>query len=147
MHIYQGFKDFIKEEAMKGDNQCYCQNCKGLRDAKVSSIIYFTPPYLIINFDYGKDKKFKPSKVEFGEVIELEGFTDEKCTKKDYELIAVSSHMGKSGPSGHYTAYCKDTNKNEWYEFNDSSCSKSKFTEVNKNSPYFLIYKRKDNSF
>ena len=147
MNIYQGFKEFIKEEIMKGDNQCYCQKCKGLRDAKVNSIIYFTPPYLIINFDYGKDKKFKPSKVEFGEIIDLQGFTDEKCTHKNYELIAVSSHIGKSGPSGHYIAYCKDINKNEWYEFNDSSCSKSKFTELNKNSPYFLIYKRKDSLF
>ena len=144
MNVYQGFKDFIKDEDMKGDNQCYCQKCKGLRDAKTKSIIFFTPPYLIINFDYGKDKKFKPSKVDFGEMIELKGFTDEKCTQKDYELIAVSSHIGISGRSGHYIAYCKDTNKNEWFEFNDSSHSKCKFSEVNSNSPYFLVYKRKD---
>ena len=147
MNIYQGFKDFIKEEKMQGDNQCYCQKCKGLRDAKVNSFIFFTPPYLIINFDYGKDKKYKPSKVEFGEVIELEGFTDEKCTQKEYELIGVSSHIGKSGSSGHYIAYCKDTNKGEkgeWHEFNDSSHRKCQFNEVNSNSPYFLVYRRKD---
>ena len=104
----------------------------------------FSPPYLIINFDYGKDKKLK---VEFGEVIELQGFTDEKFTQKAYNLIAVISYIGKSGRSGYYIAYCKDTNKNEWYECNDSSYSKCKFSEVESNSPYLLIYKREDNLF
>ena len=145
MNIYQGFKDFVKEENMKGDNQCYCQKCKGLRDSKWKSIIYFTPPYLIINIDYEKDKKYRPSKVEFREEIDLQGFTDKNCIIKDYELIAVSSHIGSSGRFGHYIAYCKDTNKNEWYEFNDSSYNKTKFNAVNYYSPYFLIYKRIDN--
>ena len=145
MNIYQGFKDFVKEEEMKGDNQFYCQNCKGLREAKVNSSIFYTPPYLIINFDYGKDKKFNPSEVDFGEVIELKGFTEDICTQNDYELIGVSSHIGKSGISGHYIAYCKDINKQEWHKFNDSIHSKCDFNEVNSNSPYILVYKRKDN--
>ena len=55
-NIYQGLKEYIKPEIMKGDNQCYCQNCKGLRDAEVTSKLFYTPPYLIINIDYGKDK-------------------------------------------------------------------------------------------
>ena len=145
MNIYQGFKDFVKEEEMKGDNQFYCQNCKGLREAKVNSSIFYTPPYPIINFDYGKDKKFNPSEVDFGEVIELKGFTEDICTQNDYELIGVSSHIGKSGISGHYIAYCKDINKQEWHKFNDSIHSKCDFNEVNSNSPYILVYKRKDN--
>ena len=40
--------------------------CKGLGNSKWKSKIFFAPPNLIINFDYGKDKKLK---VEFGEVI------------------------------------------------------------------------------
>ena len=69
MNVYQGFKDFVTEEDMKGDNQWYCKKCKGLRNSKWKSKIFFAPPNLIINFDYGKDKKFKPPKVEFREVI------------------------------------------------------------------------------
>ena len=142
-NIYKGFKEFVKEEEMNGDNQCYCQRCKGLRDAKVTSIIYQTPPYLIINFDYGKNKKYRPDKIEFGEIISLEGFIDPVCTHKVYSLVAISSHRGRSGDSGHYVAYCKDS-KGNWYEFNDSYYSKSKFSDVNSYSPYFLIYKRID---
>ena len=101
-NLYQGFKDFIEEEIMSGDNQCYCQNCKDLRDAKVTQKIFVTPPYLIINFDYGKNKKYKPLKVDFGIQIDLTNFTDEKCKGRSYELIAVSSHIGESGNTGHY---------------------------------------------
>ena len=140
-NIYQGFKEFIKPENMTGDNQCYCQFCKDLKDAWVSSKIYYTPPYLIINIDYGKDKKYKPNKIEFGEFIDLTGFTNENCDEKTYSLIAVSTHIGSSGNYGHYIAYCKDPH-NFWHKFNDSSHDDCKFDEVNSNTPYLLIYKK-----
>ena len=145
-NIYQGLKDFIKPEIMKGDNQCYCQKCKGLKDSEINSIIYYTPPYLIINFDYGKDKIYKPLSVEFGEIIDIKGFTDEKCKHLTYALVGVSSHIGRSGDSGHYIAYCKNLTNNQWYEFNDSIFSECEFNKVNSNTSYFLVYKRIDNN-
>ena len=140
-NIYKGFIEFIKPEKMIGDNKCYCQYCKDLKDALVSSIIYYTPPYLIINIDYGKDKKYKPNKIEFGEFIDLTNFTDKSCNERTYKLIAVSTHIGSSGNYGHYIAYCKDQH-NFWHKFNDSSHNLCKFEEVNSNSPYLLIFKR-----
>ena len=145
-NIYKGFQEFIKEENMSGDNKCYCQHCKGLKDAKVSSIIFYPPPYLIINFDYGKGKKYKPKVINFGEIIDLQGFTDDKCQKKTYELISVSTHIGSSGNSGHYITYCKD-NDNEWHLFNDSNHRFCSFKEVNSYSPYLLIYRREEGEF
>ena len=141
-NIYRGFKDYVKPEKMIGDNQCYCQECKGLKDAIVSSKIFYAPPYLIINFDYGKNKKYVPNKVVFGGIIDLTDFTDEQCEEKTYELIAVSTHMGSSGTGGHYIAYCKDKNNNKWYKFNDSFVKECQFGKVNSYSPYFLIFKR-----
>jgi ubiquitin C-terminal hydrolase len=148
-NIYQGFKDFVKKAEMRGDNQCYCQNCKKLRDSDVSSQIYYTPPYLIINLDYGKNKKYVPKEINFGDSLDLTGFTVDNCTQRSYQLIAISSHIGRSGISGHYIAYCKNqSNKdNNWYEFNDSSISKIEFEKINQYSPYVLIFKRIDNSF
>ena len=140
-NIYQGFKEFIKKERMIGDNQCYCQKCKELKDAEVNSIIYYTPPYLIINIDYGKDKKYNPNKILFGGIIDLTGFIDSQCTEKTYELIAICTHIGRSGNSGHYITYCKDNN-NKWHKFNDSYHSICNFEEVNSNSPYLLLFKR-----
>ena len=145
-NIYRGFKDFIKKEKMSGNNQCYCQKCKQLRDCEVGSLIYLTPPYLIINLDYGKDKRYNPIGFDFGEILDLTGFTEEICTERDYKLVAVSTHIGTSGVSGHYIAYCKNPfqpeNDSSWYKFNDSCVSKVEFNEVKQNSPYFLIFKK-----
>ena len=145
-NIYQGFKDFIKQEEMTGDNKCYCQKCKGLRDAKVITKIYFAPPYLIINFDYGKNKKYKPKKVNFGGIIDIKDFLDNYNNEKNppsvhYQLIAVSTHIGRSGSTGHYITYCKN-NDDKWYEFNDYKVSPASSDEINSNSPYLLVYKK-----
>ena len=140
-NIYQGLKEYIKPETMKGDNQCYCQKCKGLRNAKVTSKLFYIPPYLIINIDYGKDKIYKPKKVEFGEIIDLKDFTEQN-DEALYELIGISTHIGRSGNSGHYIAYCKNINNNKWYKFNDSIVEECKFTEVNSNSPYLLLFQK-----
>ena len=141
-NIYKGLKDISKVEYLAGDNQFYCQNCKDLKDAKVKTIIYHTPPYLIINIDYGKNKKYKPHVIEFGEVIDLTGFVDKSVTEKTYKLICVCSHIGRSGDSGHYITYCKDKD-DVWHEFNDSTHTENIDKEkINKHSPYILIYQR-----
>ena len=141
-NIYQGFKDFINPERMEGDNQCLCKRCGQLRDCEVSTKIFTSPPYLIINLDYGKNKKYDPQKITFSESLDLSGFTLENTQNISYKLVAVSSHIGKSGNSGHYIAYCKDPSDNQWYEFNDYSISKAKLDDVKNYSPYFLIYKK-----
>ena len=140
-NIYSGFKDYTKEEYMSGDNKCYCQSCKDLKEAKVSSKIFYTPPYLIINFDYGKGKKYIPNEITFGDSIDLTGFTTENCSERTYKLVAVSTHIGRSGNTGHYIAFCKD-DKNNWHKFNDSLHEECSFEQIYGYSPYLLIYKK-----
>ena len=147
-NIYQGFKDFCKPEKMVGDNQCFCLTCQKLTDSEVSSKIYYTPPYLIINLDYGKNKKYIPEAITYGESLDLTGFTEECCTQKSYRLIAISAHIGQSGKMGHYIAFCKNPFKDDqnakWYEFNDSSVSEVTLEVIKKYYPYILIFKRAD---
>ena len=127
---------------MKGDNKFYCQNCKDLRDAEATSIIYYLPPYLIINLDYKKNEKCIPKKFEFGQVIDLTDFTDRRCKEKTYELIAVNSHVPNSENGCNFIAFCKNKNDNKWYKFNDSFVQECKFEEVNSYSPSFIIFKK-----
>ena len=60
--------------------------------------------------------------------------------KTKYKLVAVCTHMGYSGASGHYIAYCLNKINGNWYNFNDSSCRKCDKNEVYNYSPYLLIY-------
>ena len=142
-NIYQGFKEFTKPKLMNDDNKYYCQYCKGFREAEVTTKIYYAPPYLIINFDYGKNKKYIPRKVTFGGGIDIKEFADEynNSLSIQYKLIAVCKHIGKTGSSGHYVTYLQ-SHENKWYEFNDSSVTEAEFEEVKSNPPYILIYKK-----
>ena len=142
-NIYHGFKELTKPKLMNGDNKYYCQYCRSFREAGVITKIFFAPPYLIINIDYGKNKKYLPRKVHFGGVIDIKEFADEnnKLPSIQYKLISVCKYIGKTGSSGHYVSLCQN-NRDKWYEFNDSNVTETKFEEVNSYSPYILIYKK-----
>ena len=142
-NIYKGLKDYIAEEILTGDNQFYCQKCQNLRDAKIFSKIYYTSPYLLINLDYGKNKIYIPKEIDYGSIIILsKEFLEIKAGEITYNLIAVSSHIGSSGNSGHYITYCRDIKSDSWYKFNDSSVSKCDFENTKEYSPYLLLFKK-----
>ena len=140
-NIYQGFKEFVSIKSMRGDNQCFCQNCMKLTDSDVSSKIYLTPPYLIIHLDYGKNNKYAPKQIIFGEFIDLTGFTLDECTKRNYNLIIVNSF---SYSQKNFITFVKNPfiEKNSWFVFNDINISETTFESVKKSKPVFLIYRR-----
>ena len=147
-NIYKGLKDYIAEEILTGDNQFYCQKCQNLRDAKIFSKIYYTSPYLLINLDYGKNKIYIPKEIDYGSIIILsKEFLEIKAGEITYNLIAVSSHIGSSGNSGHYITYCRDIKSDSWYKFNDSSVSKCDFENTKEYSPYLLLFKKVKQTF
>ena len=146
-NFYKGLKDYTKPELLQGDNQFYCQFCRGLRNATVESKIFYPSPYLLINLDYGKDKKYNPKEIDFGSTVCItKEFLNNNIPEAYYDLVAVSTHIGSSGNTGHYIAFCKDPSDEEiWHKFNDSSHSLCKFEETYKYSPYLLIFKKKNN--
>ena len=148
-NLYMGFKDFAKEELLTGDNKYFCQICKDFRDAKVNCKIVYTSPYLLINLDYGKNKKYQPSSIDFGIMIDLTDFVVDEFDERTYELIAVSSHIGESGKMGHFITYCRDYREKgkDWHRFNDSVHDKCEFKDIKQYSPYLLLYKKRKNMY
>jgi len=141
--IYNGFEDNSKPQQLRGENQFYCNNCKKLVDAEITSKIIQPPNKLLINIDYGKNKAFKPSQVKFGEIIDITKFIcfDFSAPIK-YKIMGVCTHLGYSGSYGHYIAYCKHRETGDWFNFNDSSCRKCNKDEIYGGSPYLLLYER-----
>jgi len=60
-----------------------------------------------------------------------------------YDLYGVSNHFGGLG-GGHYTAFAKNFNNGDWYNFNDSSASKTNKSGVCSSAAYVLFYRRRD---
>ena len=142
-NIYNGFEDNRNPSLLCGDNQFYCNYCKSLQDASTTSHIIQPPNKLIINIDYGKNKKFKPSKIKFDEKIDITKYVNFNFgTKIEYTIIGVCTHKGESGITGHYIAYCKHRTTNKWYKFNDSECKECSYHKIYNDSPYLLLYER-----
>lgn len=61
-----------------------------------------------------------------------------------YDLIGITNHFGSTG-GGHYTAYAKDPESGDWYDFDDSSvCKLSSSEDVVTESAYILFYQRRE---
>jgi ubiquitin C-terminal hydrolase len=142
-NIYQGFKDNQKEAELKGDNQFYCNHCRKLCNASLTCRIIQPPNKLLINLDYGKNKRYQPSRIDFDEIIDITELINFNfgCRIK-YRIIGVCTHLGISGSFGHYIAYCRHRESGQWYNFNDSSCTKCNKSEIYGGSPYLLLYEK-----
>ena len=71
-NIYQGLKDLFKNPNLANEIQINCNKCnKDLKPFIMKSEIYYTPPYLILNLNYGKYRVYRPHKIEFDNAINL----------------------------------------------------------------------------
>jgi len=142
-NIMKGFEDNSKTGLLTGDNKFLCNNCKGLQDAETTCQICEPPNKLLINIDYGKNKKYQPSSIKFDEEIDITPFIASNLNMKfQYRIIGVCTHYGYSGRYGHYVAFCRHREEKVWYEFNDSIVSKCSQKDIYRGSPYLLLYER-----
>ena len=142
-NLLDGFQDNASPIILKGDNKYLCNHCHQLQEAKTECKMFEPPAKLLINLDYGKNKKYQPSSIEFDEEIDITKFVDYDYKQKiRYRLIGVCTHLGNSGAYGHYIAFCKNTVENVWYKFNDSNVSKCENKDIHEGTPYLLLYER-----
>ena len=64
-----------------------------------------------------------------------------------YELIGVITHLGLSGPNGHFLAFCKNPIDGNWYKYNDDKVSPAENHNIhNEGVAYILFYSSKSES-
>ena len=142
-NIYNGFQDNQAIQYLKGDNQYFCSSCQNLVDAESCCKIIQPPSKLLINIDYGKNKVNDVRKLIFDEIIDITQFVNFHFGKNIiYQISGVCTHLGSSGPTGHYIAYCRNKQTGLWYNFNDSSVRQCNKNEIYNGSPYLLLYEQ-----
>lgn len=144
--IYQCFDAFSKSEVLSEMDAWYCNKCKEHVRATKKMNIYCTGDILIIMLKrFSQVSSFQRRKLEnlvnfpITDLDLTDYIEGDQCKK--FDLYAVSYHIGGLH-GGHYTAKVK-VNDN-WYDFNDSSVSKTTPEEVVNSKAYVLFYKRKD---
>ena len=129
-----------------GENKLYCNNCNTLKEASSVNLIFSLPPVLILVLNRGKGKSFECD-VDFPEKLNLENFVEYQKSICNYQLMGVISHLGESGMSGHFIAYCRHRVNNLWYLYNDSTVTlcKDQSKDYMVGTAYILFYESIDN--
>jgi ubiquitin C-terminal hydrolase len=146
--------DFFSREVLEDGWTCPQAKCKKKTTATKQLKLSIPPTVLIIQFKRFSHENGFHQKVDTRVEYPIDGLNLNKCLpllqeEAIYDLVAVSNHMG-SISGGHYTAYArrKQSNRNEWYKFDDSSVTLVKpidyeYDIVSRHA-YLLFYIKRD---
>jgi len=81
--------------------------------------------------------------IRFEQVLDVRPYLTPSNTQKQTfcRLFAIIVHIGKNCHSGHYIAYVRHMNKNEWYRMDDTKVIKVTKEEVDSAEAYMLFYR------
>ena len=141
------FENYQAEELLNGQNQIYCNNCNQLSNATTGNKLFTSPEVLTIILNRGKGLEFDVN-FEYPLILDIDKYVMDKSQKNNkYELICVLTHLGPSGMSGHFIAFCKSPVDKNWYCYNDASvslCGDPRYQNNNEieGLPYVLFYQK-----
>ena len=136
------FKENENEEILFGQNQIFCNHCKKYSKAKTKNELHKTPNIFILILNRGKGNYFQCD-LDFPLQLDISKFVNNPSSPKNYELIGIISHLGKSSMEGHFIAFCKHFDLN-WYLFNDGVVTPVSKNDIFRGTPYILFYQNVD---
>ena len=153
LNLYDAFLNQQEKEALTGENQIYCNNCKKLNNGCHQQSLYELPRVLIIILNRGKDNADFNDEFNFPEILDFNNngiIVSPNCKYKRFYLCGIIKHLGESGSSGHFIAYCRNKPDSNFICYNDAvfnevsvkdAMSANVSNNVNeKKTPYILFY-------
>ena len=120
-----------------------CEKCKNKEGNIKENRIIDAPKILIIPFKRFKPNQHKNNKlITFPLILNMSSYILGDDNTAKYKLFAIANHIGSSIHSGHYTAYCRDVNSNNWFCYNDSNVSPISEANIVSNNAYVLFYQK-----
>ncbi|XP_059812974.1 ubiquitin carboxyl-terminal hydrolase 2-like isoform X2 [Hypanus sabinus] len=135
---------FTKEDVLDGDEKPTCYRCKVRRKCTKKFTIQKSPKILVLHLKRFSEARIRTNKlstfVNFPlKDLDLREFSSDSNVHAVYNLYAVSNHSGTT-LSGHYTAYCKNPQSGEWYNFNDTRVTPISSSQLRTSDAYVLFY-------
>ena len=144
VNIYNCFEYNQKMEYFTGENAMFCNRCQAQYPASYLTRLYTGPEILILVLNRGVGIQYKV-KLEFSQTLDLTHYIEGSRKGCKYNLIGVVTHMGESGASGHFIAYCKSPINGNWYRYNDDLVSQVfnfKQEIIDYAMPYILFFQK-----
>ena len=105
--------------------------------------IYLSPNIFIFILNRGKNNIFSV-KMNYPPTLEINSYLETNKSPNNYELFGVITHLGLSGPGGHFIAFSKNPIDNKWYRYNDDKVTEADtFNIHNEGIAYILFYRFK----
>uniref|UniRef100_A0A8D0EBM0 Ubiquitin carboxyl-terminal hydrolase 50 n=1 Tax=Salvator merianae TaxID=96440 RepID=A0A8D0EBM0_SALMN len=136
---------FFQQDMLTWNNQVNCSCCGIKTDAAVKASVAKAPKIVIFHlkrFDcQGNYKKKLTTDIYYPLInLDLSPYIYPLFRKNPkYSLFAVVNHFGDLD-SGHYTAFCKHTITQNWYNFDDAQISEIPESSVQTPAAYLLFY-------
>jgi len=154
--LSQCIQEFTNEEQLGEEDLWYCPQCKEHRQATKKLDLWKMPEVLVLHL-----KRFSATRnlrdkldafIDFPVTgLDMTEWVISKDISKDpdlvdqgliYDLFAVDNHYGGLG-GGHYTAYARNFETGQWYNFDDSIVSPIQVDSVRTSAAYLLFYRRR----
>ncbi|KJE89809.1 hypothetical protein CAOG_008488 [Capsaspora owczarzaki ATCC 30864] len=147
------FAAFTTEENLGPNDHWFCPNCKDLQPAAKQFHLWKLPDVVVVHlkrFQYSKSWRDKieanihyPMRgLNLAPFVAAEAQLHNEPDTMLYDLVGVVNHFGGMS-GGHYTAFALHAPTNQWYNYNDSHCSKAQPHEVVNSEAYVLFYQRR----
>ncbi|XP_004639115.1 inactive ubiquitin carboxyl-terminal hydrolase 50 [Octodon degus] len=136
---------FCQRDTLTWSNQIHCSFCETKQETAVRAGISKAPKIIIFHlkrFDIqGQVKRKLRTDIHYPLAnLDLTPYVSPVFRKHpSYSLCAVVNHFGDLD-SGHYTAFCKNSETQAWYSFDDTRVSEIPATSVQTTTAYLLFY-------
>jgi ubiquitin carboxyl-terminal hydrolase 8 len=149
VNINDCLDNHCNSEQLDNDNKWKCPDCK--KDVNgIKMINLWKLPYVLIIQLKRFEKKGKrlekiDTPVKFNDTLIVDKYVNEMYRSAlgerniTYKLYAIGNHSGTAS-GGHYYAYCKNSEQNKWYCYNDSNVSEI-VKDIDTQNAYILFYK------
>ena len=130
----------------------YCNICNSQKKGRYQQQIFMLPKIIIIVLNRGINNEDFNEEFEFPLILDFTGqniIINQQSYHKFY-LCGVITHLGESGSSGHFIAYCRDGPNSQFFCYNDASVKPADNNDVlktvissedyEKKTPYVLFY-------
>ncbi|MBR1943873.1 MAG: ubiquitin carboxyl-terminal hydrolase [Alphaproteobacteria bacterium] len=149
---------------MNGENAMYCNYCKKSCNSSMQTKLHNLPKNLIIILNKGQGLQFNVQLKDIPQIVDFNKYVESKENNSRYFLSGIVNHLGESGMSGHFIAYCRQSPNHNWVMYNDATTKEIKCDaegnipkdnklykilkgEVNNDDiPYILFYTRIDDN-
>ncbi|KAF1749050.1 hypothetical protein GCK72_025517 [Caenorhabditis remanei] len=138
---------FFENSVLCGENQYSCRKCERLVDATKTVKAKELPEIILIQLKRFRHTVYGCSKI--GKIVEFPlrsqdfGEWTTSGESEVYDLVGFVVHVGRNIDCGHYVSFCLNEQENQWYHYDDSTVTRYDDTEVAKNEPYILMYRKR----